>query len=165
MSPGLTVFVRGIDAPSLLVHNDPALLQTVRAAIASVEPDAIVAMQTAGPPPFALQWSAVAAGLAAALGVMALGMACVGVSGMLAYLFDQRTRETAVRIALGARAADLILLIARDTAGALAAGAIGGLAVSLLAAPVLRSWTLGPALPMWPYLAILGAWSRPAFAS
>ena len=59
----------------------------------------------------------------------ALGLALVGIYGVLTHGVAQRSREIAIRGALGATAADVIGLVVRDAAGlALAGIALGGVA-------------------------------------
>jgi predicted permease len=64
--------------------------------------------------------------LFAIFGGVALLLACVGVYGVLAYLTSQRTREFAVRVALGATARDVIRLVLRQSLGTIAVGAAIG---------------------------------------
>jgi ABC-type antimicrobial peptide transport system permease subunit len=75
-----------------------------------------------------------AAALLCALGLVGLVLAGVGIYAVVAFFVSQRTREIAVRLALGARPADVVGLVVRQglrpvvvglllgTAGALAAG-------------------------------------------
>jgi ABC-type antimicrobial peptide transport system permease subunit len=63
----------------------------------------------------------------------AVMLAVVGLHGVTAYAVAQRTREIAVRIALGGTARSVVLLIAQSMSGVAAAGLVAGavLAVAL----------------------------------
>jgi ABC-type antimicrobial peptide transport system permease subunit len=69
-------------------------------------------------------------------GVAAL-LAAVGIFSVLAYLVGQRTRELAVRRALGASAADVVRLIVGQGLGLVAIGLVLGVAGALVMARLL----------------------------
>jgi putative ABC transport system permease protein len=66
--------------------------------------------------------------LMAVLAVIAAVLAAIGIYGVLAYLVDQRRRELGIRIALGARAGDVLGLVLRQGSGPVAAGLAIGIA-------------------------------------
>ena len=59
---------------------------------------------------------------------VALLLACIGLYGVLSYTVVQQRREIGVRMALGARAGQVVARLARDTMALVAAGAAIGLA-------------------------------------
>ena len=81
--------------------------------------------------------SRVAAGSAAVLAGMALVLACLGLYGVLSFSVSQRMREIGVRMALGADARRVVLLVVRDGWRLVARGLAAGAACSLIAAPLL----------------------------
>jgi putative ABC transport system permease protein len=55
----------------------------------------------------------------------------MGIYGVLAYLVDQRRREFGIRIALGARSFDVLILVLRQGLVPVLAGLIAGIAIAL----------------------------------
>jgi putative ABC transport system permease protein len=66
-------------------------------------------------------------------------LAAIGIYGMLAYLVDQRRREFGIRIALGARSADVLALVLRQGLFPVAIGLIAGIAGALGLTRLLKS--------------------------
>ena len=88
-----------------------------------------------------------------ALGAFALTatlLAAIGVYGVMAYSVAQRTREIGIRVALGAAAHEVVVLVGRRTMVIVAVGLIIGIAGALLATQLLRSqlWGVSPSDPM-----------------
>ena len=85
------------------------------------------------------------AGLAGVFAALALGLAAVGVYGMVAVLVVQRTHEFGVRVALGARPSSVRRLVLAQGATHAAAGILVGLVAWLGASRMLRSVVYGVA--------------------
>jgi putative ABC transport system permease protein len=66
-----------------------------------------------------------------AFAMVAVALTAIGVYGVVAYATARRTREIAVRLALGADARGIVALVVREGAGWMALGLLGGLAGSL----------------------------------
>ncbi len=79
--------------------------------------------------------------LLAGFAVLALVMAAIGIYGVVSYTVAQRTREIGVRLALGARLADIVGMVIgeglRRTAAGLVLGLVGALAASRAVASLL----------------------------
>ncbi|MGD1156199.1 MAG: ABC transporter permease [Terriglobia bacterium] len=80
------------------------------------------------------------AGLAAALGILGLVLAIVGVYGVVAYAVSQRTHEIGIRTALGAQQADILKMIFRQGFIIVGTGLIIGLAAAFAAARVVGNF-------------------------
>ena len=119
------------------VDGDPmAYVSSLRAAVRDIDSSAaidnvatmqqIVSNALSRPRLFAV--------LAAAFAIVAALLAAIGVYGVTAYLVTQRTRELAVRLALGARPAELLLMVIRQgltwTIVGLLLGVAGSIALS-----------------------------------
>ena len=61
-----------------------------------------------------------------AFGAVALFLSAVGIFGVVSFLVSARTQEIGLRMALGARAADVVSLIVRQSSKALATGFVIG---------------------------------------
>lgn len=81
--------------------------------------------------------------LLATLAFLALAIAAVGLFGVLIYSVTQRSREIAVRTALGARPIDVVGLVLRQGLGIALAGLGLGLGVALASAKALSTFLYG----------------------
>ncbi len=87
--------------------------------------------------------SQIAATVAGLLSVLALGLAAIGVYGVVAYVVSRRRREVGIRMALGATVSDMRRLILAQTLRPVATGMVIGIAIAAVAARVLRSVLFG----------------------
>ena len=82
-------------------------------------------------------------GLGASLGLLALILGAVGIYGVVAYFVGRRTREIAIRIALGARHGNVLAMILRRTMRPVIIGAAVGLLGAIAVSRVLSSVLFG----------------------
>ena len=75
--------------------------------------------------------------------LVALGLAAVGIYGVVSYLVTQRTREIGIRMALGARAADVLRLVLREGMAPVVLGGVAGMLAALAATRALRTMLFG----------------------
>ncbi|HUH14178.1 MAG TPA: ABC transporter permease [Longimicrobiales bacterium] len=127
-------------------RGDPAsLTPVVRAAVETVDPevplwdfdrlDRIIARSKLEERVFSV--------LFGFFGLAALLLATVGLYGVMAFSVSRRTREVGVRIALGARPAQVVWLVVRGGTLQLALGAVLGVAIALLVAPHMGEALMG----------------------
>jgi len=136
-----------IGAMSFAVRGDltPGLARTLAAHVAALDPevpvyesralDVLVADAVAEPRLYSL--------LLAAFAGTALVLAAVGVYGVVALAVGQRTRELGVRTALGARTADIVRLVVRQSTTPVAVGLVVGLAAALVSGRALAGLLFG----------------------
>ena len=82
-------------------------------------------------------------GLGVSLGLLALTLGAVGIYGVVAYFVGRRTREIAIRVALGARPGDVLAMILRRTMRPVVIGAVVGLGGAVMVSRVLSSVLFG----------------------
>ena len=64
-------------------------------------------------------------------GVLSLGLAVAGIYGVKSYLISRRTREIGIRMALGARPADVLRMVMKESFGLTLAGLALGMPIAL----------------------------------
>jgi predicted permease len=74
---------------------------------------------------------------------LALALAAVGLHSAVSYTVAQRTNEIGIRMALGARRADLLRIVFRSALGSMGAGIAAGVVLSLLLNQVFANWAQG----------------------
>jgi len=78
-----------------------------------------------------------------AFGALALGLAAIGVYGVMSLIVSERTREVGVRLALGAEPSQLLRMIVGQAAKLAGIGVAIGVSVALPLAPLLDSQLYG----------------------
>jgi predicted permease len=88
--------------------------------------------------------------LSSFFGILALLLSCIGLYGLLAFEVARRTREIGIRIALGARSADVLRLVIGQGLALTAVGAAFGIAAALGVTQFLGAMLFGvhPADPL-----------------
>ena len=127
-------------------ERDPStVLPAVQAEIHSLDPGLPVEDIRTGMKVIdqALWWSKIGVGLLGVFGLLALGLASVGLYGIMAYSVNQRRREIGVRMALGAGQGSVSLLVLRQGMTVVAGGVVVGMVLSLLLGRVLSRFLYG----------------------
>ncbi len=75
--------------------------------------------------------------------ILALGLAAIGIYGVMAYLVTQGTRELGIRLALGAAPHDLLMLVVRQGMSVAAIGMVIGLAGAFILTRFMRALLFG----------------------
>ena len=127
-------------------ERDPStVLAAIQAEIHSLDPGLPVEDLRTGAKVIdqALWWAKMGVGLLGVFGLLALGLASVGLYGIMAYAVNQRRREIGVRMALGAGERSVSLLVLRQGMTVVASGVVTGMALSLLLGRVLSRFLYG----------------------
>jgi putative ABC transport system permease protein len=109
--------------------NPRAHLPAVRAAVRSIDPDQPVYAISTLEDSFATDATSrrVASMVLMALAAVALGLASIGIYGVMSYTVNERTREIGIRMALGAEGSSLLGWITRQALYIVALGIVLGL--------------------------------------
>jgi predicted permease len=87
--------------------------------------------------------------LMAAFAAAALLLACLGIYALISYSVGRRSREIGVRLALGARPADVVGMLLKEAAKVGGAGLLAGLTLALLIARALATSLYGVRVDGW----------------
>src|ERR1700733_4026870 len=137
-----------IDVESLDVRtfSSPALLiAQVRQTVSSVDPSLPIGGITTVTEQVenTLAQQRLIARLTTIFGGLALGLACLGLYGVMSYTVARRTGELGIRLALGASRDALLWLVLRQTLLVIGAGIAAGVLLSLLLAHTITSLLFG----------------------
>ena len=132
VSPTAGLHIRTAQAPAAFA---PALVREIHALDPNVAPSELITMQEHVERTTAAQRISVT--VLIVFGALALGLAAIGLYGVMAAAVSQRSRELALRMALGASRSDLLRLILSKGVLLTAGGIALGLVVSLRATRLL----------------------------
>jgi len=128
-------------------QSDPAsVIKAIDPLIASIDPDALGNASSLGEMfrqsgPFLV--STLSAAVASTVGLFGLLLASMGIYGTVSYVVLHRTREIGIRMALGAKARDVLGLILRESTRPVVAGLLVGLLLAVGASYLLRGLLYG----------------------
>lgn len=151
-APQLCIYVplkqKFFDAMTLYVRSsgDPSrILTTVDRAVREADPQILVSFPRTGQEIVdgGLFQARMGVGLLAIFGLLALGLASIGLYGIIAYSVNQRSREIGVRMALGATPSSVRRLVLGDGMSLVGAGLVIGLLASLLTGRLLSGMLYG----------------------
>jgi predicted permease len=137
-SDSMTMFVR--------TSGDPrGILRTVESEVRTVAPQVLVSYSRTGADLVdgGLFSARMGVGLLTVFGLLALGLASIGLYGILAYSVGQRRREIGVRMALGATRSSVLGLVLKQGISLVGTGVLIGLAAALLAGRLLGGMLYG----------------------
>ncbi|MFW6078277.1 MAG: ADOP family duplicated permease [Gemmatimonadota bacterium] len=154
---GMTLVVRATDGDALALA--PAVREQVRAIDASLPVAEVrrlddVVDEALAEPRFT-------ATLLGAFALLALGLAAVGLYGVISFMAARRTREIGLRVALGARRGDVLRLVLGEgvvlTASGILLGVLGALGLTRLLAGMLYGVSATDPVTFMTVAALLGA--------
>jgi predicted permease len=145
-APMLYTPFQDTESMSLIIHTsiDPnSMIQPLRREISLLDENLPMRITTMNELVSSSWWQRLGVTLLSILGGLGLLLTAVGIYGVTAYIVAQRTREIGVRMALGAKAGDILKLIMRQGIKLTVIGTIIGLAVALAGMRLLASFLYG----------------------
>ena len=135
-SPGFygSLVVRYAGDPESVVASVRKVVAGVNSNIA-VDSATTMEAQVAG----SVATATLVAQLSVFFGLLAVGLACIGIYGLMAYSVARRTNEIGIRLALGARTGRVLWMVLRESLVLLAIGVAAGVPVALASTGVLRT--------------------------
>jgi hypothetical protein len=127
----------------LTVHtaSDPdAVFASVRSQVQALDRNLLLPAESVNTTIHESLWEQrLSAGLLAVFGALALALATIGIYGVVSYLVAHRVREFGIRMALGATAADVQLMLLGEGVRLVAVGVVVGLVVALVGSRAVAS--------------------------
>jgi predicted permease len=143
----------------LLFNQGEVAPDELRAVVSGVDPGATTNLQALGDNVgSSLASAAFGARIAGGVGLFALAIAAVGITGVFSFSVTERRREIGIRLALGAGRGSVRALLLRRTSGAIVSGLAVGIVLAMVAGQALRSFLYGlsPSDPL-SYLTVVTA--------
>ena len=141
MGEGMEILIRSQAQPLTLLHAVREQLRTINPdQQTNSEVNDLETRLTYEP-----QWQQehIAAWIFGVFGWLALALAAVGLDSVMSYTVAQRTNEFGIRMALGARRADVLRMVFRSASISWGAGILGGIALSLALNQIIAKWAQG----------------------
>jgi predicted permease len=137
-----------IDAESLdvrTVANPSQLISQVRQAVRNVDPNLPIGgiVTLAEQVSSNLAQQRLIARLTTVFGALALGLACLGLYGVMSYTVARRTSELGIRLALGSTRSRVLWVVLRESLIVIGAGILVGAGLSLAATRLVSSMLFG----------------------
>jgi hypothetical protein len=137
-TPHVTMLVRAAGAPRTVL---PAITHAVRDLDPGVPVFGVATMDDATS--VSLLPAKLAGRVLTGLGVLALALSALGTYGVLSFLVRSRSRELAIRLAIGATPRDIATLVVRDALTWTGTGTLIGLGLALVVTRFLASFLYG----------------------
>jgi len=136
----ITLQVRTYGEPESMAQGISGLIRSLAPALPLAKAETMTdALDT----PNGLWLFRLGAGLAAAMGILGLMLAVIGVYGVVSYMTAQRTHEIGIRLALGARRGEILRMIVRQGALMVVPGTVIGVLAAFALARLARSVLVG----------------------